>query len=268
METYSRWLVRTKLSAQDELRLFCFPYAGGSAAMYLRWGERLPKQITVCPVELPGRGKRFGEPCHRDLATLVAELAADLRPNLDRPFAFFGHSMGALISFELARQLTWAHRLPPTHLLLSAHRAPQLPRTTAARYTLPDQRLLGLLRELGGVSQEILQQPEILQRALPILRADFELCDTYVYRAGTPLPCPITVFGGSADPVVRPHQLNGWHSQTSAAFRLHLLDGAHFYLNTAQPDLLTLLAQQVQATPAHRLPNSRSEYEPAYSLCA
>lgn len=269
MDANSRWLVRTKLSTQDELRLFCFPYAGGSAAAYLRWAGRLPAQVVVCPVELPGRGKRFGEPCLRDLSVLVKQAAVGLLPYLDRPFAFFGHSMGALISFELARTLTWDYRLPPTQLFLSAHRAPHLPRTTAVRYTLPDQGLIRILRDLGGATPELLQQPELLQLVLPIVRADFELCDTYVYQPGAPLSCPITVLGGQDDPLVCRQQLVAWQRQTSATFLLQMFDGDHFYLNNAQSAVLTMLAQQVQVQ-NYRLPlgDQRSYREQLDLMCA
>jgi medium-chain acyl-[acyl-carrier-protein] hydrolase len=223
-----------------QARLFCFPHSGASAAVYNGW--TLPIPVAVCPVELPGRGRRLGEALHTRLPALVEEIAAGLRPYLDRPFAFFGHSMGALIGFELARILRREYGLAPLRLFLSGHGAPHLPRSEPPIHDLPEAQFLARLRELGGTQEEILANSELRQILLPILRADFSICETYEYLPAEPLDCPITVFGGLGDPYVSRAELEGWRAHTHGAFRASLFPGDHFYLTASRAGLLERIA--------------------------
>ncbi len=233
-----------KYQTQACLRLFCFSYAGGSASLFRLWPGRLSAAIDVCPVELPGHGTRLKEAPISRLGPLIESLAGTIYPSLDRPFALFGHSMGALISFELARYLRRAYGQFPEHLFISAYRAPHLLRPPAiARSTLSDADLIKKLRELGGTPEEILQQPELLRLILPTLRADFQICDTYSYQAEAPLSCPITVLGGLRDRIVNGQELDAWRMQTTARFRRYMFPGHHFFLESAQTLLFTLFEQ-------------------------
>jgi medium-chain acyl-[acyl-carrier-protein] hydrolase len=227
------------------MRLFCFPYAGGGAMAYRAWGQDLPGGIEVCPVQLPGRENRLLEPPFTRLASLVQTLLDVLRPYLDRPFALFGHSLGALIGFELARQLQKQFGLFPAHLFVSGHRAPQLPDPDRPLHDLPEAKFVEELRRLGGTPEVVLRDRDMLQLVLPVLRADFALCETYTYAGWDALGCPITALGGWQDHKVRYEELIAWQEQTQAGFQLRMFPGDHFYLRNARIPLLRTIGQEL-----------------------
>lgn len=241
----SPWLVFPRENRAARLRLFCFPYAGGTALTYRHWPGALPAGVEVCAVQLPGRGNRFHEPPYGDLRRLVEAAAPALAPFLDGPFAFFGHSMGALIAFELARHLRREFGLQPAHLFVSGRRAPQLDRDETVTYNLPEAGFIDSLRDLNGTPPEVLEHRELMQLMVPLLRADFAVCQTYSYTPEPPLGCPLTAFGGLSDREVSREQLGAWREQTSAAFAMRLLPGDHFFLNSAQATLLDLLSHEL-----------------------
>lgn len=240
------WLVCPKPNPQARLRLFCFPYAGGNAMIYRQWQSSLPLNVEVCPVQLPGRGKRIKELPFDHAQALVEAAARALLPFFDKPFAFFGHSMGGLISFELARHLRRNYNLKPSQLFVSGRRAPQLAKSEAYTFNLPEAEFMEALHRLKGTPAEVLQQPELMQLMLPLLRADFALCETYAYTVEPPLDCPLSVFGGLEDGDVERQQLEAWASQTNAATKVRMLPGDHFFINTQQPLLLRALAHDLQ----------------------
>jgi medium-chain acyl-[acyl-carrier-protein] hydrolase len=241
------WLVRYRPEAWAGLRLICLPYAGGSAAVFRPWAEALAPLAEVCAAQLPGRGSRLSEPPLTELSDIVEALAEALRPCWQRPFAFFGHSMGALIAFELARRLRSEGAPQPQHLFVSGRRAPQTPGAEPSTYGLPDPEFIEHLRGLGGTPAELLANPELMQLMLPVLRADFAVCQTYAYRDEPPLQCPVSVFGGLADSAER-EKLEGWRAQTRVAFSLHMLPGDHFFLNSSRRLLLRTLAARLSQT--------------------
>jgi medium-chain acyl-[acyl-carrier-protein] hydrolase len=201
--------------------------------------------VEVCAVQLPGRGNRLREPPFTDLDTLVRTLAEALLPYLDQPFAFFGHSMGALIGFELAHRLRERESPAPVQLFVSGHRAPQLDRDRLAAYDLPEPEFLEELRRINGTPQEVLEHPELIQLMLPLLRADFKVVQTYLYAPRPPLDAPITAFGGLGDEDVSREQLAGWREQTRAEFSLHMLPGDHFFIQTSEALLLEVLSSRL-----------------------
>jgi surfactin synthase thioesterase subunit len=224
-------------------RLFCFPYAGGGAAsIYRSWQQSLPAEVEVCPVLLPGREARFSEPAYVQIEKLVQTLSEEIYPYLNVPFQFFGHSMGALTSFELTRQLRRQQRPLPTQLFVSAHRAPQLPRRQESIYTQPDEEFIQSIKELGGTPEAILQNNELMQLFLPMLRADFELCEVYQHTIEAPLAIPIAAFGGLADKDVPIADLEPWRAQTTASFSMQTFPGGHFYLHPFQKQLLQTIS--------------------------
>ncbi len=239
------WLAPVVRKSQARLRLFCFPYAGGRASIFRAWQANLPQAVEVFPVELPGRGMRFTERLHVHLAPLVREIASEMQPYMDRPFALFGHSMGALVSFELARELQRTYGLSPTQLFVSAHRAPHLPDTSLAMHTLPNRDLLERLQGLNGTPGELLQEPDLMKLTLPIVRADFSVCETYAYVPEAALSCPISAFGGWQDMMVTRDQLEAWREHTLGSFELHMIPGEHFFLHTAQSLVLQILSQEL-----------------------
>lgn len=239
------WLVGFEYSDRVSLRLFCFPYAGGGALVYRDWHRILPGSIGVYAAQLPGRGDRLAEPLFRDLPALIEPLTEAIKPYLDKPFAFFGHSMGALIAFELARKLRIEYGVEPAHLFVSGRRAPHLPDSDRVTYNLEEAEFIEELRRLKGTPKVMLENPELMQLVGPVLRADFQVCQTYVYTDSPPLRCPITVFGGLQDNDVTREYLQPWRNQTSVAFTLRLLPGDHFFLHSSEAILLRLIAQEL-----------------------
>ena len=245
--TFDTWVSWSKPNPQASLRLFCFPYAGGAAQTFRTWPDSLPMAFEVCPVELPGRGKRITSAPFTRLQLLVQALAIALLPYLDKPFAFFGHSMGGLVSFELARLLRKNYGISPVHLFVSGYRAPQVPDPDPPIHALPEPEFLEELRRLNGTPEVVLGNTELMQMLLPALRADFAVIETYAYTPELPLDCPITAFGGLQDREVRYDDVKVWQEQTNAAFSLHMLPGDHFFLQSAQPLLLQSLSQELYA---------------------
>lgn len=245
--TTNLWVKCLCPNPQARLRLFCLPYAGGSASSFHTWINDLPKTLEVCAIALPGRGNRFTEPAFTRLSLLVEAIAIAIQPYLDKPFALFGHSMGGLVSFELARRLSQNASSPLVHLFVSGYRAPQLPAANPAIHVLPDHEFLQEIRRLNGTPKPLLENAEFMQLILPTLRADFTALETYVYTPGPPLSCPITTLGGLQDPEVSVDALEAWREQTSATFSLQMLPGDHFFLHTSQSRLLQLIGQEMLA---------------------
>ena len=222
-------------------RLFCFPFAGGGTLPFRQW--TLP--LTVMPLLLPGRETRLTEPPFTAMDSLVAAIADTLNPLLDEPFAFFGHSMGAVIAFEVARELRRRNRPLPKALFVAGARAPQFRRNWTPPPEPSERAFLDELRRLEGVAPKVLDTPELLQLALPPLRADTRLYRNYVYPEGDPLPVPIYAFGGDADPNVNPDHIGGWREQTSTAFTSRIFPGGHFFIDSARDEFLRALAAAI-----------------------
>jgi medium-chain acyl-[acyl-carrier-protein] hydrolase len=225
-------------------RLFCFHYAGGRAEIYNPWPERLPETIEVCAVQLPGRSYRLSEAPIQSVPLLVEELRRAILPLLDRPFAFFGHSMGALTAFELARVLVEGgeDRYRPTHLIVSGKRAPQIPSYYPPISELPDLELLEVLRALNGTPDAALQEMAVMKLFLPAIRADFALDDRWSYRIGPPLPVPIIALSGTLDKGASPALMAPWREQTTEDFRQHKFQGEHFFIHQFTNEIVALVA--------------------------
>ena len=227
------WIVRPRPNARPEVRLFCIPHAGGGPNMFHDWAAVVPAGIEICAISLPGRGRRFAEPPYDRFAPIVEQLTAGLGPLLDRPFALFGHSMGAFLAFETARRLRDEHAIEPLHLFVSGAGAPQLP-DLHQFHTLSDERLAAALRRMNGVEPEILENTELMELLLPVLRADFAAVETYVCRDMTPLDCPVIVFGGADDWLVPCDRLEPWRVLTNGESTIDVLAGDHFFLRSAR----------------------------------
>ncbi|QOZ10383.1 thioesterase II family protein [Bradyrhizobium sp. CCBAU 51765] len=219
------------------MRLLCLPYSGGSAMFYARWRRLLPSWIDVRPVEWPGRGARMDEPLATDPHVLAAKLAGELGGQLDGPYALFGHSLGAVIAFELAHGLLDRGAAAPAVLFASGAEAPAVRDGSRWREPLSDDALKQELRHLQGTPDEALSNAELMRSALPVLRADFLMCGAYVYRPRRPLPCPVHVFAGAGDETGR-EALETWRRETSASFTLDVLPGRHFFIHTQQAELI------------------------------
>jgi surfactin synthase thioesterase subunit len=225
-----RWLAYTTVAADHRTNVFCFPFAGGGASFYRAWGQFTPPSIALCPLQPPGREERFMETPLDSMASLVLAAAGALTPHLSRPYALFGHSMGALACFEIVRLLEARGAPLPVHLFVSGAPAPQLASLIAPVYDLPREQLLQAVQRYGGLPEEVLRSTELLDMLVPRLRADFAVTGTYAYVGRPPLHLPITAFTGEDDQIVTPSIVDGWREQTASAFRIERFDGGHFFL--------------------------------------
>lgn len=235
---HQRWLAYRESNPRARTRVFCFPYAGGGASVYRGWAAALPGDLEVCPVQLPGRESRLRDQPYTELPPLVATLADVLPPYFDLPFVFFGHSLGSLVAFELARELRRRGGPQPLHLFASGRRAPQLPAREEPIHDLPEPQFIEKLRELNGTPEEVLAHVELMRLLLPILRADFSVNETYAYVPEPPFDFGISAFGGLGDEDVTREDLAAWNEHTRGRFRLRMLPGDHFFLHGGR-DLVT-----------------------------
>lgn len=249
MNEYStKWVIRPKIDSQAPLRLFCLPYAGGGASIFRDWPNHLSAQAEICPVQLPGRESRLREAPMTHLHALIESLAYALRPYMDdKPFALFGHSMGALLCFELARFLGKKYALSPVHFFVSGCRAPHrqnrdLNVSNGLVSDSSDSALIERIRKLNGTSQIILQDDALMKLLLPVFRADFTLCDTYSYVDDDILDCPVSAFGGLQDEGIKEGDLVAWQELTSGKFTIRMLPGDHFFLQSSQTLLLDAIS--------------------------
>jgi medium-chain acyl-[acyl-carrier-protein] hydrolase len=226
----TRWLLRFPPRPAAPLRLVCVPGAGSSPSMFHGWTDSLPDEVEVCAVQAPGRGARFRQEPFTRMALLADALAQAVVEDSDRPVVLFGHSLGALIAFEVATRLVRSPRAPAVALVVAAHRAPALGSAGLALHLLPEDELVRAAVDLGGTPGDTLANPGIRRMALPALRADFAL--DYHYQPPDPatLPIPISVFGGDADPIVSTADLEAWRVHATGDFRVRVLPGGHFFL--------------------------------------
>lgn len=238
----SSWIQPFGSVASPTLRVFAIPYAGAGPAVYRTWHQRVRPDVEVLPVALPGRAARFAEPALSSATAVVDGLAAAVAPYTHEPYAIFGHSMGALIGFELVHAL-WQQGMPlPVHLWIAGCNPPTRPRLREQVRHLSDRELIAALRRFAGTPPELLDNAPLMELVLPMLRADFTLCETYVMPSGRPrLPCPATVFGGSRDADVPFARLDEWSEQFEQPARIERVEGDHFFVHTAERELIATM---------------------------
>ncbi|MER7766858.1 alpha/beta fold hydrolase [Kitasatospora sp. NPDC096140] len=232
------WIVGARRPAAPSVRLLCLPHAGGGSSAYASWAAALDDTIEVCPVELPGRQSRWRDQAFTESEPLVDALATAIEDELDTPYALFGHSMGALLAYELARALRRRGLPEPCALFVSGGPAPQLPREQPGVHDQPDDVVVAKLRTLGGLPEDVLAEPELLEVLLPAIRADLSVCERYHHRPEPPLGCPVVAFAGAEDAEVPPTRMEAWREQTTAEFELHVLPGDHFFVRSSQAAIL------------------------------
>ncbi|MEU4554384.1 surfactin synthase thioesterase subunit [Micromonospora violae] len=220
------WFPRPDPSAEH--RLFCLPHGGGSASVYRTWRRDLAPVIDVVPAQLPGRETRYAEPAMTSADALVTAMIDPLLAGTPASFALFGHSMGALLAYEVAAA-TVARGRPPVRLFVSGHHPPHLPSPTRELHGLADEDFIAALLSYGGIPEELLEDPDMVAYLLPIFRADFAVCESYRHPRRRPLPVPVTVLAGRADPAVDVAQLPRWAELTTAETTVRLFEGGHFY---------------------------------------
>jgi surfactin synthase thioesterase subunit len=230
------WFPLGRTTASGRLSLFCFHHAGGGASAFAEWRRRVPRDIDVLALQLPGREERIDEPAYCNMPALTAELIQAMEPCLDRPFAMFGHSFGAAVAFDLTRQLP---RMP-SHLFVSSW-VPTLAPTGAARtLSLTDRDFIAWMARYGGIPNAIVSDRDVMSVVLKPMRADVQILETYRPAAPVRLACPTTILGGKEDPVVRPQDLARWANHGYASTPI-LFPGGHFYFRKSLPALLDVV---------------------------
>ncbi|MER9683696.1 alpha/beta fold hydrolase [Mesorhizobium sp. M0184] len=240
-----------KSSLEPSYRIICFPHGGGSVQSFRNWSDYLPEDIELICLDLPGRGKRAAEAVIRRMDVLISAVTEALRAYSDRPFVFFGHSMGALVAYEIARSLEVADRPSPFHVVVSAHQSADVPADEPPMYRYADDKLIDLVRTLGMVPTEALANEKLLADfILPPLRADLELADTYDRNLPTPLNAAITAMGGVQDEMVNADDLNEWGRLTTSRFARVMFDGDHFFTQSMTEEVVSTLLSEVEKVKA------------------
>jgi medium-chain acyl-[acyl-carrier-protein] hydrolase len=243
------WFPYAKENSLAKVRLFCFPYAGGAANSFRRWPDQLPPFVEVFALQLPGREVRIREKPFTRMEPMLEVITPIVRSLIDKPFALFGHSMGAMIVWELACELKRKHGLEPAHLCVSGRRAPQVPETRPPIHNLPDAEFTQELIRFNGLPREVIEHGEMMELIRPMLRADFEVCETYTSPCELRLGCPITVFGGVEDPDETRERIAPWCERTTKSCNIHMLPGDHFFLHSSEKLLTDVLSQELIRIP-------------------
>jgi surfactin synthase thioesterase subunit len=234
------WIRRYRTAHADATTLVCFPHAGGSASFFAPIAHALAPSVEVLALQYPGRQDRRREPTIESIPRLADEAFDALRGSVGpagRRFAFFGHSMGATIAFEVALRLEREVGAGPVMLWASARRAPSIPPDSAV-HRLDDDGLVAELRRLDGTDAALLVDEDLLRSFLPAIRGDYKAIETYSCPPDTRLACPVTVFVGDADPLTSPEQARAWQAHTAGEFALRTFPGGHFYLSRRAADVI------------------------------
>lgn len=238
------WITRPRVVPGASLRLICLPYAGGGASVFRTWPASLPPSVEVWAIELPGRETRAKEAPLSSRRALVQQMAEAIAPQLEPPFAIFGHSMGAMLGYHLARELRRRGGPRPAHLFVSGRRAVHLPEK-APMHGLPEPQLIERLRALGGISDAVLAERELMDYFMPLLRADLAIVEAEPYAHEPPLDLPITALGGRSDDKASEAELDAWAEHTTGRFEREMFEGGHFYLQGSKAALLASLSRKL-----------------------
>ncbi len=241
------WLIR-QAGPSRQMRLFCFCYAGGSAVSFMPWQAAIDPSIEICAIQLPGRGARMAEQPYASIPDLVKTLAPEIAQRSDLPFAFFGHSLGGLLAFEVARYCKLNYMAMPQHLFVSACNAPQHRNPPEGLHLLADDAFIEKLGSYNGSPPEVLRHRELMEVMLPSIRADFALVDGYRYRSNVPLTMPITVLAGKRDTHISPEQIAGWRKETNSTCCIRWFEGDHFFIHSDREAVLECIGAELAET--------------------
>jgi surfactin synthase thioesterase subunit len=242
------WIFEPTPISEPAIRIFCVPYAGGSASAYREWSKYVSPRVQLCPIELPGHGSRWNDPLRTEMTGLVADLVESIEPLLDRPYAVFGHSMGSVIALNLASTLEQSSLEWPMHAFVSGFRPLHVPWPQPCLHQLGDADLIERLRSFGGTPESVLGHDELMKVLLPVLRADFQLIETAAPVSLRPLHCSMSVFAGQDDPGATLEEMEQWCSYTRADFRLRSYPGNHFFPWSCLPQLIRDMETDLQLT--------------------
>ncbi|QED47030.1 thioesterase II family protein [Cytobacillus dafuensis] len=239
-----KWCLNKTFKSNPKMRILLFPYACGGASIYRTWHNFFPSEIEVIPIQLPGRENRLSEKPYTSIVELTDYLFETLKPLYDKPLALFGHSMGSLITYELSIRLEHAGIIP-AHLFVSAHSSPKKGKLGTNDHLLSDEKLISRLRELSFTPEPVLQNQDLMQLLLPMIRADFTMCETYDYKEHPTLNCPLTVFGGTNDREVSLNELDHWKPYTNASFSKVTITGDHFFVHDQASTIISNISEKI-----------------------
>ncbi len=244
----SPWLQVLQPIATPKARLFCVPYAGGAATAFATWQDSLPEGIEVVGIQLPGRGARMAEDNLSSLFDVVSHLLTAITPYInDCPYFIYGHSMGARVAYELTSELDKQSAALPKELFVSGARSPQIPSRKKPIHDLPHDAFIKEIEELNGTPKALLENKDLMELALPILRADFKICETWKHEIGHKLHIPLRTLGGLDDPGVLLADLDAWKECTDGLFKRHVFPGDHFFINPQQDKMLALIGRYMMS---------------------
>lgn len=216
---------------KNKIKLFCIPHAGGSAASYFRLREFMDKNIEVIPIELAGRGKRYDEKFYISIDEAVKDVYKCIKDDINCEYAIFGHSMGSLIAYELVHYIKSLKRNLPINIFFSGRKAPNVAYENNFIHKLPDESLKNEISQLSGTPKEVFEDERIFNSFLPILRADFKICEEYKYKEkSSKLNCDITILNGTKDNIII-RDIAAWRVHTNKKCNIYFLEGGHFYIN-------------------------------------
>lgn len=241
MSKADHWFVTFNKQKSPILRLFCFHYAGGSASIFRQWSKDIIKEVEVVAIQLPGREERFDEPQLSNICEVIDNLCLNFADYTNKPFIFFGHSIGAMIAFEFTRALRKHSMLQPKHLIISGAKAPQVPITKSPIHSLPTVKFIEELKKYNGTPDHIINDEEMMSIFIPTLRADFCVAETYKYIGEEPFNHPITAFGGLNDDTFDSQNLQKWQTQTTSSFESYFFPGDHFFINSSYDKVIKIV---------------------------
>lgn len=257
--TSDNW-IKYSNKAEGDIVLFCFPYSGAGALAYKNWRDSLPDHIELAAIQLPGRETRFAERPYEDLGELINDLGHAITRHLSKPFAFFGHSFGSLIAFELTLWLKRNAQPTPSQLFISSFRAPSLPANKPYANDLPRHELIERLKSYNGTDDSILNNEEIIDLFLPALRADLKICESYRSPLSPAVETPITIYFGMKDELVKAESLSDWKLCSTLPAEFKSFEGDHFYLNTGERE--KLIDHMTSKLPSHNIPKEKLITQP------
>jgi len=229
-----------------QVKLFCLPYAGGSAAAFLNWKSHLDEKIELRPIELSGRGRRFSEPLYDSIDVAVEDIYSDICEELDQgAYAVFGHSMGTILSYELIRKIKHNKKQEPVHVFMSGRYPPYVDVEKENVYLLPDDEFLDKIVELGGTNQEVTKNKELLDLFLPILRSDYKLVETYRHEGDSKVDCDITVLNGKYDNLVIEKGVERWQEYTTNTCSFYEFEDGHFFINKFKEEVINIINNEI-----------------------
>lgn len=241
------WFAVHPARKSPSVRLFAFPHGGGGASAFRAWPSELPAHIELWAFRPPGREYRHREPSFPDMQSAVKTFIEVARAELEQPYVCFGHSLGALMAFEVARALSREGGRPPEKVIVAGHSAPHMTLRRRHVHKLSDREMIAELKDFAGTPAKVLDDPDMMSMMIRPIRADFKIRETYEFLPGEPLSCPLVAFSGDTDPEVLPEQLDGWSQHTRGAFAAFTLPGSHFFVNERTSGFFPKLRAQLES---------------------